>query len=508
MLRRLMGSAACALLLSVTVGGIAPAGAGGAGSAGGSPGSTGPSPTVTGPVTGGGGTPIVFSGQPADRLVGRESFDLADVGYEQTEFFLQGTASAYAPAPGSTLGSDGKWTVQPSSTAPYTTRVVVNRPIDRRDFNGTVVVEWLNVSGGADASPDWMHTHVELIRRGYAWVGVSAQAVGINGLKAGPPQGDAVRYAALSHPGDSYSYDMFSQAGQVVRDQARKVLGGLRPRHVLAVGESQSAGRLVTYIDAVHPVAQVYDGFLVHSRQAGGAPLSQPPQPTVPTATPTLIRDDLDVPVLVFTTETDTGSLLARQPDSRRYRLWEVAGTAHFDQYGLLNGANDTGRRASVAEWFGTMRNPTTQPNPGFTCGSPINTGPQTFVLRSALAHLDRWVTHGTPPPKAPRYETVSLNPIQYVLDANGNVRGGIRTPAVDAPVATLSGLGQTGTTFCFLFGTTVPLTEAQLTALYGDHAGFVRAWTWATLRSTLGGYLRPEDAVNLLVVGAQADIP
>jgi hypothetical protein len=154
------------------------------------------------------------------------------------------------------------------------------------------------------------------------------------------------------------------------------------------------------------------------------------------------------------------------------------------------------------------MRNPTTQPNPGFTCGSPINTGPQTFVLRSALAHLDRWVAHGTPPPKAPRFETVSISPIQYVLDANGNVRGGIRTPAVDAPVATLSGLGQTGTTFCFLFGTTVPLTEAQLTALYGNHGGFVRAWARATLQSALAGYLRPEDALNLLVVGAQADLP
>ena len=99
-------------------------------------------------------------------------------GTRRSEFFLDGTASAYSPAPGSTLTSDGRWTVQPSSEAAYTTRVVVNRPVDRRDFNGTVVVEWLNVSGGADASPDWMHTHVELIRRGYAWVGVSAQAVG------------------------------------------------------------------------------------------------------------------------------------------------------------------------------------------------------------------------------------------------------------------------------------------------------------------------------------------
>jgi hypothetical protein len=493
MVRRLVGSAVCALLLSVGFGPVVHVEA--------------QSPAVSGPVTGGNGLPIVFSGQPADRLTGRESFDLASVGYEQSEFFLDGTASAYAPAPGTTLTSDGRWTVEPSSRAPFRTRVVVNRPTDRRDFNGTVVVEWLNVSGGADASPDWMHTHVELVRRGYAWVGVSAQAVGVNGLKGAPPQGDAARYASLTHPGDSYSYDMFSQAGRAIRDDAELVLGGLRPRRLLAVGESQSAGRMVTYIDAVHPRAQVYDGFLVHSRNAGGAALSQAPLPAVPTPSPTLIRGDVDVPVLVFNTETDAGSLQARQPDSATYRLWEAAGTAHFDQYGLMTGATDTGERSSVADWFATMQHPTNQPNPGFTCGSPINTGPQTFVLRSAVAHLDRWVARGTPPPRAPRLETVSVNPVQYALDANGNVRGGIRTPAVDAPVATLSGLGQTGTTFCFLFGTTRPFTDDQLAALYGDHAGFARAWGRATVRSAAAGFLRPEDAVNLVVVGARSDV-
>jgi hypothetical protein len=157
MVRRLMGVVFCALMLSVGVSAAAQADEA--------------SPTVTGPVTGGNGVPIVFSGQPADRLVGRETFDLASVGYEQTEFFLSGTASAFAPVPGSTLSGDGHWTVEPSSEAAFNTRVVVNRPIDKRDFNGTVVVEWLNVSGGVDASPDWMHTHVELIRRGYALYG-------------------------------------------------------------------------------------------------------------------------------------------------------------------------------------------------------------------------------------------------------------------------------------------------------------------------------------------------
>jgi Alpha/beta hydrolase domain len=105
MVRRLMGVVLCALMLSVGVTAAAHADEA--------------SPTVTGPVTGGNGVPIVFSGQPADRLVGRETFDLASVGYEQTEFFLSVTASAFAPVPGSTLSSDGRWTVEPSSEAAF-----------------------------------------------------------------------------------------------------------------------------------------------------------------------------------------------------------------------------------------------------------------------------------------------------------------------------------------------------------------------------------------------------
>jgi Alpha/beta hydrolase domain len=486
MSRRLLLPATTVLLLAVSLTGAAGA-ASGAG-----PGEV--AAVAVTPATGGNGVPIVFA---------HTSFDLATVGYAQTEFFLRGTAAAFSPA--APLATDGRWQVAPTSTAPYTTRIVVDRPADPRRFNGTAVVEWLNVSGGVDASPDWIHLHDEIIRRGYAWVGVSAQAIGMNALKAAP-LGDPARYASLAHPGDSYSYDIFSQAGQAVRDQAGTVLSGLRPRRVLAVGESQSAGRLVTYIDAVHPLARTYDGFLVHSRSAAGAPLSPPPLAGVSTPAPSLIRADLDVPVLVFQTETDIGGLQARSPDSPRLRIWEAAGTAHFDLYGLEIGATDAGGRQAVADWLASMRTPPTSP-PNHSCVLPINTGPQTFVLRSALAHLNRWAAGGRPPPSAPRFETVTGQPTPYALDANGNVRGGIRTPAVDAPVATLGGLGNTGTASCFLFGTTAPLTADQLRARYRDHRGFAAAWTRATLRSLGAGFLRPEDARNLVLAGVRSDV-
>jgi hypothetical protein len=482
-------SLVCALAVSVGSSGIALADAA--------------SPTVT-PATGGNGIPLVF---------GHAAFDLAEVGYTRSEFFIEGTASAYTPV--NPLTSDGLWTVAPSASAAYKTRIVVNRPIDPADFNGSVLVEWFNVSGLADASPDWQHMHVELIRAGYVWVGVSAQAAGVNQLKCPallppfcPAVGDPGRYGSLVHPTDSYSYDIFSQAGQAVRDNAALVLGGLVPERVIAAGESQSAGRLTTYIDAVHPLVEVYDAFVVHSRGAGGAALTQSPLPLVPTPVPTLIRNDLDELVIVAQMENDVGGLQSRRADDDHYRLWEIAGTAHFDQYGLSQAQNDVGDRETVADWFETMRNPTNQPSPTFSCTVPINTGPATFVMRALVRHVNNWLVDGTPPPLAPRLQTVSIVPPVYAVDANLNVLGGIRTPAVDAPVARLNGLGQPPSQqFCILFGITVPFTTEKLEELYVDQDGFVAAWNHATQKAVKAGFVLNEDAQDIRIAGAQSDL-
>ena len=117
------------------------------------------------------------------------------------------------------------------------------------------------------------------------------------------------------------------------------------------------------------------------------------------------------------------------------------------------------------------MQHPTNQPSANFTCGAPINTGLAHYVLDAAFYRLNRWVAKGIVPPVAPRLQTTGVSPVVFATDANGNVLGGIRTPAVDAPVATLSGRSTGGTSFCFLFGSTVPFTPAQLEVLYPNHA-------------------------------------
>ena len=250
---------------------------------------------------------------------------------------------------------------------------------------------------------------------------------------------------------------------------------------------------MVTYVNAIHPLAGVYDGFLVHSRGGGGAPLSQAPQVSITPRTPTFIREDIDVPVLTFQTETDLialGSLAIRQPDTDKIRLWEVAGTAHADVYQAALGWTDTGRVALDV----THEPLLSSVGGGFiSCGAPVNAGQQQYVLTAAVSKLTRWIRSGRPPKKSSPLLEVDAGPA-YRLDANGNVLGGIRTPSVDAPIVKLSGLGQTGSSFCFLFGTTVPLSDARLSALYPTQRAYVSAVARSARAALRDGFLlRPE---------------
>lgn len=228
-------------------------------------------PTLIGPRT---GTPFSLG-----------ALDLAALGYREEEYFVSGTATAFrSPGP---MPADGVCPIVPDASAAYTTRVLVRRPVDRGRFNGVLFMEWFNVSGGVDADVDWLYTHTELIRDGFGWVGVSAQHAGITGRRrpdgrapAGGLQArDPDRYGALVHPGDDFSYDIFSQAGRAVREA---MPGSL----LIASGVSQSAYRLTTYINAVDPIAQVYDGFFVHSRAGACAPLVLPAEAVGATRSP------------------------------------------------------------------------------------------------------------------------------------------------------------------------------------------------------------------------------
>lgn len=453
---------------------------------------------LTGPITGGKG----------EIIVGTDTFDGSTFGYSQAEYFVSGTAQSYTSA--QPLSDDGMWSVEPNDTADYTTRIVVRRPEDPADFNGTVFVEWLNVTAGLDVPPIWSYAKVELMRSGAIWVGVSAQRVGVEG--GGNPLGevrvlkkaDPERYGSLSHPGDNYSYDIFSQVGATLWRDGDGLFGGLEPQRIIAMGESQSAFRLTTYVDAIAPSQDVYQGYLVHSRGARSAPLSADPGPDVPGPTQARIRSDNRRPVLTLSSETDVvgewlGYRKAAQPDSATFRSWEITGTAHADAYSLGIGDSDDGSGRGGADLFSAMLTPPTSVYFGLiTCDKPLNAGPHTYVVRAALSALDAWVRTGVPPQSMPLLE-VNADLSGYLLDDNGNALGGIRTPFVDVPVAVLSGLGQEGESFCRLFGTTSPFSAETLATLYTDKADFIAKWTAATQRAVDAGAILAADAPEII---------
>jgi hypothetical protein len=432
-------------------------------------------------------------------------FPLTDLGYSMSEFAMSGTATSYTSA--SPLSEDGVWSVTPDVTAPFTTRIVVAQPMDPAKFSGTVLVEWFNVSAGIDAPVDWQYLHDEIIREGHAYVGVSAQAVGVEQLLTTDPG----RYGTLSHPGDSFSYDIFSQTGMAVRGLSDTLLAGLQPTTVIAAGQSQSAIRLTTYVNAVAPVTNVFDGYFIHSRAGQGMPLSEAPQPEILAPDTVLVRDDLTVPVLTIQSETDVLGVMeflsARQPDSDNFRLWEVAGTAHVDIYISQQSGDDDGSPAYDQAQFESL----SAPVQGFTvdlgdselvldCPPALNAGQLHYVVQAGLHRLVEWITNGEAPESMPRLDVdETTNPPTYVLDDNGNVTGGVRTPAVDAPLATLSGLPVPDAPgYCVFFGQTIPFTPERLEELYPTTEDFVAAWNEAVDAAEAAGTILPVDATRL----------
>jgi hypothetical protein len=449
-------------------------------------------------------------------------------GYVVEELFVGGTATSYTV---DDTPVDGRWAATPGDEAAYRTRVVVRRPAAAEDFSGTVIVEWFNVSA-IEASPDWAFMADEITREGHAYVGVSVQAQGVEGgdtlldVQVDPEQAaasgvseasgnglkniDPARYGTLVHPGDAYAYDIFGQVGQAVVESPDALLGGLEVTSVIGAGESQSAAFLTTFVNAVHPLAPVYDGFLVHSRGGGAAPIDGDllaarggDNAEAFSRSGIRIRDDLDVPVFIFETETDLtllGYANARQPDTDLIRTWEVAGLSHADAHfvrAIIGGPRDP----SVGSFLG--------------CTDPINVGPQHEVIQAALHHLVGWVGGGDPPPTGTPIELTDADDTTIARDERGIALGGVRHPLVDVPTAVLSGDPPGGGTIadvagggvCRLFGTTTALDPAALVELHGSADDYVAAFTASADATVTAGFLLRPDA-DTLVAEAEANRP
>ena len=416
-----------------------------------------------------------------------------DNGYLEEEFQFSGMAGIYSYA----SEPPPPWDLTLQDQQPYTSRVIVRRPADPAAFNGTVVVEWLNVTAGYDVDIEWNTVAQYLQRSGYAFVGVSAQAAGVNALKKWDPQ----RYGELNIVDDGQSYDIFSQASQALRQPNSPLLGGLQVQHIIGTGVSQSAMRLVPYINAFQPLAHLYDGFFVHSRGRSMPPIQGTGVFSDQQMDP--ISTDVDVPVLLFQTEGDMLAMdyaPARQPDTDHIRTWEVPGSAHVGRGSPLDATLAAGVRARDTHTAAGLGNPACQANPF----------PSWEVADSAWDHLRAWIAGGAPPPTSPLIQFT--HPATFAAipsgdsnsliarDEMGNAMGGIRTPGIDAPVGTYYGTSPCNpVTLGFLAGLYMPFDAATLAKLYPTHDAYVAKVTASANQAVADGFMLQEDAQTLI---------
>jgi hypothetical protein len=493
---------------------------------------SGPLPALTEIPPGSGSHGYPYDAVPATpSFPGAPTISLASYGYVEREFTMSGTTSIYRQS--GWWGPDGRWSVSVAQgNMPYTTRLLVRYPADPSKFNGTVVVEWLNDTTGGDQDPVWSEIYNQALSEGYAYIGVTAQTAGMAELKTW----DAQRYAALGDSNDGQSYDIFSQAAEVARADRATLLGGLSPATVIGAGDSQSAFRLDTYVNAIQPLSQAFNGFLAVGRSVFAAPIGAGLVAFWPA--PARIRTDNTTPFIQLNTEGDIeelGAALARQPDNNYLRTWELAGASHIDVHeGLYEGATIAREEPQVTA-------------PRCVFGVPFNGGtlpdsmPVYELEDAALAALQKWITQGAAPPRGnPIATTPFFNFVER--DQHGNALGGIRMPDIQAPAHTYTAINffqpsqedlspsqllstlesifttlQTGAItnatlrsegLCLLEGFDTPFSNATLQNLYPTHSDYVSAFTSAAASDVASGFLTQADYSQAVAAAQASPIP
>jgi hypothetical protein len=202
---------------------------------------------------------------------------------------------------------------------------------------------------------------------------------------------------------------------------------------------------------------RVFDGFFPGQAAVGSSGGSQVGR--VP---------DVGVPVMELQGERELlvtisvyGSLGYRRPDSKTYRLYEVAGMSHINS---------------------EPANPISGFAASLTCEWPPGATPsafrQTDVWEMAFDNLVRWISKGVAPPHAARI-ALETDGRTVKRDANGNALGGVRSVAVDVPTASITptSLAPGGVVAnpCAYAGYQLDLSRERLQQLYRSHAGYVR---------------------------------
>lgn len=444
--------------------------------------------------------------------------DLKSLGYVEEEFLVSGTANIYD------WSKPGPATVR-TANAPYTTRILVRRPINRSKFSGNVAVEMLNPSNRFDLNIGWALSHKEFVRKGDAWVGITAKPISVAALKnfnpdrykdlnwANPvPLDDSRNCAKVAADSERTTenglvWDMNTQTAAWLRSRhsSNPLLYGVNERtphpvaHVYGWGYSQTGGFLATYANAIHPLdvkengKPMFDGYLIGTPVAATA-INQC-SPAIPADDPRRMVHNTGVPVMRLMTQSDyLLAIAARQPDSdtpaERFRNYEIAGAGHATPDEL----NFSAAPSDIVKAGRTV--------PPMNCKEgPRSRFPSSLAFDAAWRNLVEWASKGV---AAPHADPIHVENGKPVMDEFGNVTGGVRSPFVDVPTAVWSG-SSTGESFCFIAGNEKPFDQAQLTKLYPDHKSYEQKITADVTKLVKERLITREDGDELIAQAKRA---
>lgn len=356
-------------------------------------------------------------------------FDLAAAGYREEEFLVSGVADEW--------GYDDAGAPEPRRRdVPYTTRILVRRPVVDSRFNGVVQLEPLHPE--YDTALTWQALHPWILRTGAAWVGVTQDHRLAESLRSDV---DPERYRDLSIPAANLRYEIVADVAEALRTDRFGLRGGATPvTRTYLSGWSMTGSFCRVFLgDGFHrrrrlpSGAPVFDGYVVGISSGGAERAGYPglsEDRDVPMDDPRRRIGAHDVPVveLLSELESETHEPMLR-PDSDdpddRYRLYQVAGTSH-DTTGTRPALTNTEQYRRAGHDVGRL---------------PIVERPGNarldLVARAVFARLDDWVRNGVPPPRADRFSFHGpAGGRELARDPDGNVLGGVRPPWIAEPLA------------------------------------------------------------------------
>jgi hypothetical protein len=190
---------------------------------------------------------------------------------------------------------------------------------------------------------------------------------------------------------------------------------------------------------------------------------------------------------MVVNTECEaTACYGVRQPDSDRFRYWEVAGASHVSLPAMASSSPRMERDFGFAI---PLDDPSMQ---------QINRVSVAPVVDAALHHLQSWLVEGRAPVGQPRIAFADGAPT-ILRDEDGIAEGGIRLPQVAVPLAHNSAIQRAPDVFARLVGSYEPFPVEKVRARYGTRDAYLARYNEATTAAVASSVVLPRDVAPLL---------